>query len=117
MAEVEIKIPDEVLDKWHVYRETPEGVYQTFLLVTDYLIIKLYEQLTMYPERAEEIRAKFLEDNAETVHWREVARKELGDLIDDYMGGLEPSERSEEIKAEEQKHHNESSEECDCKLE
>lgn len=135
MDNYEFKIPDEVLDKWHINKNEkdsdPLGTYLTFLSVTDYLIIKLYEQITIYPSQAEIIREKFLEENSETVHWREVAREEAGKLqpeLYEYWEELEkhkddpPTDETEaylsqygadsfEKKAWEQKHHDETSEE------
>ena len=135
MDNYEFKIPDEVLDEFHVWKgekdSDPLGTYLTFLSVTDYLIVKLYEQITMYPEQAEQIREKFLEDNSETVHWREVAREEAGKLQEEmyeeweeiakHLNDLPTPETEEylsqygadsfEKKAWEQKHHDESSEE------
>lgn len=79
----DIGIPEEVLDEWHVYKGDAIGMYQTFLMVTDYKITKLYEELAMNPGKEEEIKAKFREENGMLMEYRQTAREALGPLLDE----------------------------------
>ena len=131
-------IPDEILDKYHIYRGFSDdliGIYETFLTVTDYKITKLYEGVSQDFDHVSEIIEDFKEHEAEVVYYRQLARKELGELLEEMYeeqkareeerkkaeqaleDGYLPSAEADAIKAEEQKHHKESSEECDCKIE
>lgn len=76
-----VKIPEEILDKYHIVKSDSDGsTYHTFLLITDYKIVKLYEQITMEPEKSEALKEEFIKNNSELVYWRQVARDELNKL-------------------------------------
>lgn len=81
MEEYTALIPEAVIDEWHVYKGDLIGLYQTFLMVTDYKVVKLYEELIMHPEDAESIKAKFREENGELMEYRQIAREELDLLL------------------------------------
>jgi len=81
------KIPDEILDELMIYHgemaeNNPYGLYDTFLKVTDYKIIKLYEKMAMNPELSESLRSEFIKNNAKIVEYRQISRDELNLLLD-----------------------------------
>ena len=132
----DLKIPEEVIDEYHVYKGDIIGLYQTFLKVTDYKITKLYEQLIMHPEQEAEIKAEFLEKNGKLMEYRQIAREELGPLLDKMYemaakmeeeqkrmeealrAGYEYSPEADAAKAKEARENGQIIEDCDeCKLE
>lgn len=85
--EYELKIPEEVLDEYHIYKGYMKsdfiGTYQTFLMHTDYKIVKLYEKVLEDFDHASEIIDEFKKENGDLLTYRKVAREEVGPMLDE----------------------------------
>ena len=83
----ECKIPREVVEEYHVcpnyYDSDLIAVYQTFLIQTDYKIVKFYEQLMSDFDNASQIVAQFKEENADLLRYRQIAREELWPMLEE----------------------------------
>ena len=76
-----MKIPNELLEKYNVGLDFgDEGAYRTFLIQTDYELIKSFEKLMGEPLKLVTNFVTIAKENAELVKYRAIARAELKEI-------------------------------------
>ncbi len=76
-----MKIPNELLEKYHIGTDFgEEATYYTFLIQTDYELIKSFEKLMGEPLKLVTNFVTIAKENAELVKYRAIARAELKEI-------------------------------------